>query len=98
MSYRVLWITLTFVGSIGSACTIKISAALGAGDGELAKKRTSAGMKIIGVFLIVLSSIVLMFTRQLGSIFTTDDDFLDIFESVRVPFATMMIWMNLAVV
>jgi hypothetical protein len=33
MSYRVLWITLTFIGSVGSACGIKISAALGAGDG-----------------------------------------------------------------
>lgn len=66
MSYRVLWITLTFIGSVASAGGIKISQALGAGDGELARKRTMTVMKLISVLLIILSSIVLMFTRRFG--------------------------------
>ena len=40
MSGKLLLIMLTFVGSISSAYGIKIAAALGAGDGELARKRT----------------------------------------------------------
>ena len=96
MSYRVLWISLTLIGSFSQAYGIKISAALGAGDGELARKRTMTCLKIIGSFLIMLSSIVLLYTRKLGSIFTEDREFLDMFESVSMPFANMVIWMNLS--
>lgn len=96
MSYRVLWISLTLIGSFSQAYGIKISAALGAGDGELARKRTMTCLKFIGSFLIMLSSIVLLYTRKLGSIFTEDREFLDMFESVSMPFANMVIWMNLS--
>ena len=96
MSYRVLWISLTLIGSVSQAYGIKISAALGAGDGELARKRTMTCLKIIGSFLIMLSSIVLLYTRKLGSIFTEDKEFHDMFESVSMPFANMVIWMNLS--
>ena len=44
-----------------------------------------------------MSFVVLKFTRELGNLFTSDDDFLDIFETVNIPFANMMFWMNLQV-
>ena len=75
MSYRVLWITLTCSGAFGSACAIKISTAFGAGDSELAKKRVYIGYKMILGISIIMSCVVLRYTRELGNLFTSEDDF-----------------------
>ena len=52
---------------------------------------------MIAIILVLLSLVILFFSRQLGYLFTTEVKILDIFESINIPFANMMIWMNLAV-
>ena len=97
VSYRVLWISLTLVGSIGGACGIKISQSFGAGDPETAQKQVRLCLSIIGLIILILSSFIAFNSRLIGKIFTDDPDILELFQQIRFPLALWMAAMNLSV-
>eukprot|EP00985_Skeletonema_marinoi_P022900 scaffold14867_cov194-Skeletonema_marinoi.AAC.2 len=96
-SYRILWITLIFVGAISSASGVKIGLNLGRGHSLAARQAGFVGISLVMVCLVVLAMLVYYNTRMLGRIFTNDESYLDLFEECRLPFAATLFFMNLAV-
>ncbi len=96
-SYRVLWITLIFVGALSGASSIKIGLRLGAGDAPGAKQAGLVGVFLSFGCLILLSVLVYYNTRTIGLVFTDDEDYLDLFEECRFPFTCVLFFMNLSV-
>ena len=81
--YRILWMCLIFIGSLGRAAGIKLSIALGAGEGRHARRIALVALLLALLTLVGLGAIVALFPRQLGSIFTSDEKLLDKYEEVR---------------
>jgi len=96
-SYRILWITLIFVGAISSASGVKIGLELGRGHSLAARQAGFVGISLVMVCLVVLAMLVYYNTRMFGRIFTNDESYLDLFEECRLPFAATLFFMNLAV-
>ena len=96
-SYRILWITLIFVGAISGAAGIKIGLRLGDGDAMGSRQAGAVGIFLAFVVLVFLSVIVYCNMRSFGMVFTNNEDYLDLFEEVRGPFAATLFFMNLAV-
>ena len=97
-SYRIMWICLTFIGSLGGAVSTKLGIRLGADDAAGAKKGVYVGLGLALAILVALALVVVAIPRELGSIFTSDPTLLDVFEKIRVPLATTVFTMNAAVV
>ena len=96
-SYRILWITLIFVGALSSASGVKIGLALGKGRSSAAKQAGLVGISLAIVCLIILAVLVYYNTSLIGSVFTTNESYLDLFEECRLPFTATLFFMNLAV-
>jgi len=96
-SYRILWMCLTFIGSLSGAVGIKLGIALGGGEVDLARRVVWVGTTITAVILVALAAVVYVMPRKLGSIFSEDPIVLDMFEEIRVPLAWMMVVMNFSV-
>ena len=96
-SYRIMWIGLTFVGSVSAAVSIRLGIAFGRGDAADARYLSLIGMLIVCVFVVGVGSGIALFSRQLGSIFSSDPVILDEFERVGLPLALTTAFMNLSV-
>jgi MATE family multidrug resistance protein len=96
-SYRILWITLIFVGSLSGASGIKIAQRLGSGDVDAARQAAAVGVALVFLILLILSSVVFCNIRLCGSLFTNDESYLDLFEECRWPFTCVLFAMNFAV-
>lgn len=97
-SYRIMWMALTFTGSLGQAVSTKLGLRLGAGDFDGAKKGVVVGLAAAFTVCALIALVVAAIPRQLGSIFTSDEELLDVFSECRIPFATALFAMNAAVV
>ena len=93
-SYRILWICLIFIGSIGGALGVKVANFLGAGEVERIKHTIVTALTIAAILLITFTSILLLFTAQAASIFTSDPDVIDKFKECALPLAITMLTMN----
>ncbi|CAB9509676.1 toxin extrusion protein 1 [Seminavis robusta] len=96
-SYRVMWICLVLVTALSSAAGIKMSQRLGDMDPNGAKQAGEVGIGLSFAVLLVIIIGVYFKTRMFGKIFTHDEEFLDIFESTRVPFCVTLFMMNFSV-
>jgi len=96
-SYRILWITLIFIGSLAGASGIKIGLRLGNNEPSGAKQASEVGMMLSIILLLVLSTLVYFNSRTLGMMFVSDQSYLDLFEECRLPFSSTLFFMNLAV-
>ena len=96
-SYRIMWIVLIVVNAVAGASGIKMTMRLGNMDYNGAKQAAKVGILLTIVVLSVLFLAIFFFIRAFGRIFTNDPDFLNLFESVRLPFAISLVFMNLAV-
>mmetsp|Transcript_23732 Transcript_23732/g.32674 ORF Transcript_23732/g.32674 Transcript_23732/m.32674 type:complete len:508 (-) Transcript_23732:78-1601(-) len=96
-SYRVLWMCLTFIGSLSGAVGIKLGIAFGSGRVASAKHTALVGTSLAAVILIGLAVVVYLFPRQLASIFSSDEVVVNMFEEIRLPLAWMMVVMNFSV-
>ena len=96
-SYRIMWITLTFIGSLGGAISTKLAIRLGADDAPGAKRGVLVGLALALAVLLALAVVVFTIPRSLGKIFTDDPKLLDTFEHIRLPLATTVFFMNSAV-
>jgi len=96
-SYRILWMCLVISGSIGGASSIKMARTFGLGRPKQAQQSALVGGFLVSGVLGCLGAIVAIFPRRLGSVFTTDDEILDVFVDIRFALAAMMVTMNVAV-
>lgn len=94
--YKVLRIALAAVGAVGSAMSIRIGNALGAGDMKRAKWTVRVGMAIAAGIIGCSTLVVVVVPRQLGQIFSDDEAWLDLFEDMRWSFGATMLFQNLA--
>lgn len=95
-SYRIMWITLTFIGATSGASGIKMGLRLGSGDHNGAKQAGEICVAISVVVLAILSALLLWDIRAFGEIFSSDESFLDLLEESKVPFVATLTFMNLA--
>jgi len=96
-SYRILWITLIFIGSLSGASGIKIALRLGKGNALKARQAAAVGLALQLLFLLTLSVIVYYNIRLFGQLFTNDESYLDLFEECRLPFICVLFFMNISV-
>jgi len=95
-SYRILWITLIFVGAICGSASIKIGLNIGSGDATGAKQAAAVGIGLSFTSLLFLSTIFYFNARTFGMLFTNDESYLDLFEECRLPFTCVLFFMNLS--
>jgi len=93
-SYRICWIALTFLGSLGGAMSIQLGQALGRGNAEESALLANIGLGISVVLGGILAFVVAMFPRQCGGIFSNDPVILGLFEESRWPMAAFVLTMN----
>eukprot|EP00035_Acanthoeca_spectabilis_P006906 m.130486 g.130486 ORF g.130486 m.130486 type:complete len:494 (-) comp13713_c0_seq8:102-1583(-) len=91
-SYRILWMCLVISGSIGGATSIKMARTFGLGRPGQAKQSAMVGGFLVFSVLGGLATIVAIFPRELGSVFTTDNAILDVFVDIRFALAAMMVY------
>ena len=96
-SYRILWITLIFVGSLSGAAGIKIGLRLGKGDAKAARQAAAVGVGLAVISLLLLSTLVYFNIRRFGMLFTNDESYLALFEECSWPFTLVLFFMNLSV-
>ncbi|KAL3799012.1 hypothetical protein HJC23_005151 [Cyclotella cryptica] len=96
-SYRILWITLIFVGALSGASGIKVGLRLGNGNAMGARQAALVGLLLSILLVSVLSILVYFNSRAFGMVFTNDESYLDLFEECRLPFCCALFFMNLAV-
>jgi Na+-driven multidrug efflux pump len=89
-SYRIIWMTLVLTMALSGASGINTSLRLGQMDPVGAKQAGFVGVGLSSVVLLLFSSLI-------GIVFTTDEDFLDLFEQARVPFILVLFFFNLSI-
>jgi len=97
-AYRIMWITLIFVVSISGAASINMSIRLGKMDPSGAKQAGYVSIVMAGLMLFVLAGIIFFKSRWFGAIFTSDEEFLSLFEECAIPFTISLFFMNFAIV
>jgi multidrug resistance protein, MATE family len=95
--YRIMWMVLIMVNAMSIATGIKLTTRLGKLDTVGAKQAAVVGFCITACILSTVGFLVLSKIRWLGRIFTNDEEFLQLFEEVRVPFVLTLVLMNLSV-
>jgi len=97
-SYRIMWLSLTIAGSLGTAIQVKLGIRLGAQLSKEAKSGINIGLRLTIFILFILAFIVALIPRQIGKLFSNDEKILHAFENIRFPLAATVFFMNLAVV
>ena len=96
-SYRIIWITLTLTMALSAASGINISLRLGQMDPIGAKQAGFVCVGLTSLVSLILSCLIFVRSRWFGMIFTTDADFLDLFEEARIPFILVLFFTNLSI-
>ena len=96
-AYRILWICLIFIGSVGGALSVKVGNALGAGDSSSAQHITASAFIFAIVLLIALAVVVLAIPDKLAMIFSSDPEVIALYKEVALPLSFTVVAMNLSV-
>ena len=96
-AYRIMWIALVFVGAIASASSINMSIRLGKMDPHGARQAGYTGIVMSFIMLVILGTLIVCKSRWFALIFTSDKEFLDMFDQASVPFTLTLVFMNLSV-
>tara|TARA_R110002050_G_scaffold34056_5_gene86209 strand:+ start:425 stop:943 length:519 start_codon:yes stop_codon:yes gene_type:complete len=89
--------SLTVVGSLGGAVAVRIGVHLGAGDVQGCKRTIGIGSATVLTLLFALTLTMYSVTRLVATIFSDDNEVLDLFEEHRLPLCAMLFTMNLSV-
>jgi MATE family multidrug resistance protein len=97
-SYRIAWMSLIVIGSIGSAMGVLLGQELGKGDFHRAKSITSTCLFLALIIVLMLAAVFYAIPDKVAMIFSSDQEVIDLYEEVALPLTTMLIAMNLSVV
>lgn len=81
-SYRVMWICLTFIGSMGGAMGIHLGIALGGRRVKQAMQTSAIAISICGVLIAILAVAVICFAKDVARLFSPDPVIHDLFFQV----------------
>lgn len=95
-SYRLAWMNMTVIGSFSSAACLQLGIALGTGDDKKSKKIVGFGVTVVMTFLLITTSLTVYYVKQLGSIFSSDSEVIDLFEECGFAMGFMIFFMCLA--
>ncbi|NXQ54694.1 S47A1 protein, partial [Anthoscopus minutus] len=76
--YEVSVVAFMIPLGLGTAASVQVGNALGAGDVEAAKRSSSVSLICTGVFSVIVGSILAAIRNVLGYIFTTDKEIVDL--------------------
>jgi multidrug resistance protein, MATE family len=96
-AYRIMWIALIFVGALAGASAINMSIRLGKKDPFGARQAGYVGIALAFIMLLFLGAFIVYRSRWFGMIFTSDAEFLALFEEASLPFTITLFFMNLSV-
>ena len=96
-AYRIMWIALIFVVSISAAASINMSIRLGKMDPNGAKQAGEVSIGMAVFMLLFLVSFILIRNRWFGLIFTSDEEFLELFAECAIPFTVSLFFMNISI-
>ena len=96
-SYRIAWMSLIVIGSIGSAMGVLLGQELGKGDFVKAKYIARSGVVLAFFVVITLASVFFLIPDKVAMIFSSDDEVIGLYEEVALPLSTMLVAMNLSV-
>mmetsp|Transcript_35084 Transcript_35084/g.69126 ORF Transcript_35084/g.69126 Transcript_35084/m.69126 type:complete len:505 (-) Transcript_35084:503-2017(-) len=96
-SYRVIWMALIFIGAISRAAAVLTGTRLGSGDSVGARRASLTGIRASFSVQVVVTLFAVKYARALGWVFSDDVEFLDMFETIRWPFVSMLFFMNMSV-
>ena len=92
-----MWIVLIMVNALSSAAGIKMSQRLGNMDPKGAKQAGEIGILLSLSVLVIIMVAVFSQIRAFGLIFTHNEEFLELFETTRLPFCCTLFLMNMSV-
>lgn len=95
--FKLILINLAFVTSVGAAIGIKISQHLGAGATEQSKSLLFIGISSITVYLTFIGMVIVTIPSQIGSVFSSDPEYLHLFITLKYPIAMMLVFQNFTV-
>lgn len=96
-SYRIMWIALVLVSALSSAAGIKMSSRLGKLNHVGAKQAGEVGIFMSTIVLGTMAALILWKVSWFSAIFTSDVEFVTLFEQSKFPFVITLILMNLSV-
>lgn len=96
-AYRVTWMSLIIIGSVGSAMGVLLGQELGKGDHQGAKDITSTCLIMAFIILIILGAICYAIPDKIAMIFSSDHEVLELYSEVALPLAFTLVAMNLSV-
>lgn len=96
-SYRIMWMALTMVSSLGASVNIRLSTYIGSGDIKVAKETMRLGLVMMLFSVAGFILLLFFFMRDIASIFSSDTVVVEQFFLVRVPMMCMLFFMALAV-
>ena len=96
-SYKVLYIALSVVGSVSSVTGMRIGNKLGAGDVARAKSCAYNGICVTGLFALFFALVLFAYSTELSLVFSSDPEITWRFESIRLPLAFTVFFMNFSI-
>ena len=96
-SYRIAWMSLIVIGSIGSAMGVLLGQELGKGDYNRAKNITSTCLILAFVIVLMLAAVFFTIPGKVAMVFSSDEEVIGLYQDVALPLTTMLIAMNLSV-
>lgn len=96
-AYRITWMSLIVIGSIGSAMGVLLGQELGKGDYGKAKYVTHTCLGMALGMVLVLGAIFYSIPEKVALIFSGDQAVIELYRNVALPLTTMLIAMNLSV-
>lgn len=96
-AYRVTWMSLIVIGSVGSAMSILIGQQLGSGDYRNAQRIAHMCLLLALGLVLLLASVFYSVPGKVALIFSSDEKVVDLYQAVALPLTTMLIAMNMSV-
>ena len=94
---RVLWLANIFNGALSASMGVKLGIALGAGHPNRAKRLCLISVCLAAAVSCLIGMLVFSFAREVGALFSSDPELIELYHSVRGPLAAMTMSFAMAV-
>lgn len=96
-AYRILWMSLIVIGSVGSAMGVLLGQELGRGNHLGAKAVASTCLVLALGLVVLLAAVFYCIPEKIALIFSSDEDVIELYKDVALPLTATLIAMNLSV-